>query len=75
MYNARMPKPFSSAGRRPARRWPLAAFATLWLVAGIAGCGQTGPLYLPAEPARAPVDEQADDTSDETDDSADDPIA
>lgn len=64
-----MPNPLSSASAQPARvRAGIALLAAIWLT----GCGQKGPLYLPAdEPAAANVDE-ADDAPEATHDSTQD---
>lgn len=64
-----MPNPLSSASvLRPLGQAGLVLLAAMWLT----GCGQKGPLYLPAdEPAPANVDE-ADDAPEATNDSMQD---
>ena len=75
MYNAEMPNARISAGHRSVRWWPLAALAALWLAGGVVGCGQTGPLYLPADPAtESPEAADENPPADEADESGDDAI-
>jgi predicted small lipoprotein YifL len=45
----------------------ICAFATLLLVVGFSGCGQSGPLYVPGDPSsiKAPPKAEASDEKEE----------
>lgn len=50
------------------------ALLGLWLALSLAGCGQSGPLYLPGNPSQVeaeapPADSEDDDDKDEDDES------
>jgi len=46
--------------------------ATLFLVGLLAGCGQSGPLYVPGDPSSINVPQQPPETDDESDEDGED---
>lgn len=70
LYNRAMIRATGSTAQLPARRLSIAMLMVLATLVGAAGCGQTGPLYLPTEPDTAQPADDTDDEQEETTDSA-----
>jgi predicted small lipoprotein YifL len=47
-------------------------FATLFLLGILAGCGQSGPLYVPGDPSSINVPQQPPETEEESDEDGED---
>jgi predicted small lipoprotein YifL len=46
--------------------------ATLFLLGSLAGCGQSGPLYVPGDPSSINVPQQPPETEEESDENGED---